>query len=390
MIKKVLYIVRKNCFDIFGGDTIQIEKTKYFLNKQYNILIDIISEDELNNIELDKYNIIHIWGIKSEKNIHELLLKAKLRNIVTITSSIYWNLEDTYFINVFYLYIINNNKFLQIIKNIFIFFISNIYYKIVPKYRIKQFVLPLSKQCKQARKKTISLSNIIIPNSTEEGQLLCKDINLDYDSVKNKFIPVPNAVDVEKINIKCEAKILPELSNFVIEAAGIEPLKNQLSVVRSLFKKPEIPIVFAGAIRDEKYFSHLKKLADKRGNVFFTGKIEENQLFDLYKRAKVHILPSFRESPGLVTIEALMNGCQIVVSEEKFCPIKYYKLDEYGFTCNPYDIKSIYNAILKAYNNPKKIELPKEYFEFYSYNNVAKMTYNIYEKALESLNGTRI
>ncbi len=383
MIKKVLYIVRKDCYKILGGDTVQIEKTKHYLNKKYKINIDIVEEDKINNLSIDDYDIIHIWGIKSEKNIHLILQEAKSKKIGTVTSTIYWNLEDTYFINTFYYYIYRDSKILQIFKNVFIYFLSYIYYKINPKYNKRQFNLPLCKTCKEARQYTIKLSNIVIPNSEEEGKLLCKDIELDYKLVENKFIPIPNAVDVEKLNSKCNNKVLTDLSDFVIEAAGIEPLKNQLAVVRSLMDKPEIPIIFAGAIRNKKYFSHLKDLANKRGNVFFTGKIEEDQLFDLYKRARVHVLPSFRESPGLVTIEALMNGIQVVVSNEKYCPIHYYKFDEYSFVCNPYDILSIKNAILSAYREPKENILSDKYFEFFSYNNVADMTYEAYKKALE-------
>ena len=126
----------------------------------------------------------------------------------------------------------------------------------------------------------------------------------------------------------------------------------------------------------------IKEIAEKRGNVFFTGKIKEEQLFDLYKRAKVHVLPSFRESPGLSTLEALICGTQIVVSNEKFCPIKYYKFDKYGFVCNPYDVNSIRNSILNAYNNPKDISLPDDYIKFFSYENAANMTYNVYERVL--------
>lgn len=386
MIKKILYIVRKDCYKIMGGDTIQIEKTKFYLNKKYHITVDIFEENKIHNLLIDDYDIIHIWGIKSEKDIHSLLQKAKSKKIGTITSTIYWNLEDTYFINTFYYFIWSDSKILQLLKNTFIYFLSHVYYKIVPKYRNRQFNLPLCKTCKKARQYTIKLSDIIIPNSDEEGKLLCQDIELDYKTVENKFISIPNAVDIEKLNVQCTNKILHNLSDFVIEAAGIEPLKNQLTIIRALINKPEIPIVFAGAIRNKKYFSCLQKLANKRGNIFFTGKIEESQLFDLYKRAKVHVLPSFRESPGLVTIESLMNGAQIVVSDKRFCPIQYYKFNKYGFICNPYDIRSIQKAILNAYNNPKDINLPEDYYKFFSYDNVADMTYKAYQKALEIIN----
>ena len=61
---------------------------------------------------------------------------------------------------------------------------------------------------------------------------------------------------------------------------------------------------------------------------------------------------------------------------------EYYQFDKYGFVCNPYDVKSIKSAILNAYNNPKNIKLSEEYIKFFSYENVANMTYNVYERVL--------
>ena len=121
MIKKILYIVRKDCYKIMGGDTIQIEKTKFYLNKKYHITVDIFEENKIHNLLIDDYDIIHIWGIKSEKDIHSLLQKAKSKKIGTITSTIYWNLEDTYFINTFYYFIWSDSKILQLLKNTFIY-----------------------------------------------------------------------------------------------------------------------------------------------------------------------------------------------------------------------------------------------------------------------------
>ena len=195
--------------------------------------------------------------------------------------------------------------------------------------------------------------------------------------VKNSF-----QFQMLQINEHIDTGYLSNIKDFVIVAAGIEPIKNQLNVLKALYNYPEIPVIFAGAIRKEHYYNKLKKIAEKRGNVYFTGKISQDDLFSLFKRSKVSILATYRESPGLSTLEALICGSQVVVSNEKFCPIRYYQFDKYGFVCNPYDIKSIKTAILNAYNNPKNIKLLEEYINFFSYENVANMTYNVYERVL--------
>ncbi len=382
---RILYVTRPNFYNIFGGDTVQVNKIKEFILKMHNICIDIITIDEFANEEKYlSYDIYHFWGIAADLNILDIVKLLKKHNKKVVVNTIYWNLTHTFFLNFFISKILNYKTNLQLEKmclffNLFI--ILPIAY-IVPKYRKKIQNVFGSKKFKSVRTKVLKLSDSIIPNSDEEMFVLCDDITMDYKLIGEKYIAIPNAVDVSKLNKECNEIILPNLTDFVIEAAGIEPLKNQLSILKALMNNKNIPIVFAGAIRDERYFKKIKEIAEKRGNVFFTGKIKEEQLFDLYKRAKVHVLPSFRESPGLSTLEALICGTQIVVSNEKFCPIKYYKFDKYGFVCNPYDINSIKNAILEAYNNPKDIKLPEEYFDFYSYENAANMTYNVYERVL--------
>lgn len=381
---KIIFFVRNDFYSQFGGDTVQVEKTRQFLLQKFNLDIKIICDNGNVNIDED-FDILHVWGINASPFLDKILENAKKNKKKIILSSIYWDVSHSLFLKYFIGPVLNNNlfPFLEKCNKLFEYLIMVPVAAIVPKYQKKTCYICGSKKFKKYRRSSISASDYIIPNSDEEGELLCKDIDLPYDKVKDKFISIPNAVDTSKLDYECNEKILPQLDNFVIQAAGIEPLKNQLSVVKALMQEKEIPIVFAGAIRNEKYYNVIKKLADKRGNVYFTGRIDEKQLFDLYKRAHVHVLASFRESPGLVTIEALMNDCQIVVSEEKYCPLKYYKFDEYGFVCNPYDIKSIKKAILNSYKQPKKINLSEKYYQFFSYNNVADMTFDVYKKVLE-------
>lgn len=380
---KILILVRENFYEIFGGDTVQLLKTKEYLENVFNVQIEIITnEDKI--FESTDFDILHVFNINTRKNLDLFIKQVKDKKKKVILSPIYWDFSHSFFVSSLssYLNIQKCSKHICYFKNIYLKFIDFITL-MNKQYRDKRYIIPETKEFKKRHKNLINLADIIIPNSDEEGRILCKNIGLNYEKVKDKFISVPNAVDISFLKKNFTSNILPEINDFVLEAARIEPLKNQINLLLALYDEKQIPIVFAGEAINKNYYSKLKKLADKRGNVYFTGKISQKEIFSLYKRAKIHVLPSFRESPGLSTIEALMNGCQVVVSEEKFCPLKYYKFDKYGFICNPYDTKSIKNAILNAYNNPKDITLPKEYYEFFSYNNVADMTYQAYKKLFE-------
>lgn len=384
---RILYITRPDFYNIFGGDTVQVTKIKEYILKKHNICIDIITINSFVNYEKYlSYDIFHFWGIAADLNVLDIVELLKKHNKKVVVNTIYWNLTHTFFLTFFISKFLNykTNLLLENLCLLFNLFILLPIAYVIPKYRKKIQNVFGSRKFKIVRKKILKLSDSIIPNSDEEMFVLCNDIALNYNLIKEKYTAIPNAADISFIKQHVDTGFMSNIKDFVLEAAGIEPLKNQLSIILALYKNSEIPIIFAGGVRDERYYSKLKEIAKKRGNVYFTDKISAENLFSLYKRAKVHALPSFRESPGLATLEALMCGSQIVVSNEKFCPIKYYQFDKYGFVCNPYDINSIKNAILEAYNNPKNIKLSEEYFDFYSYENAAEMTYKVYREVLNN------
>ena len=384
---KILYIVRDSLFSTFGGDTVQIYKTKEYLERKYSVKIDIVlnNKDLKEYLESNDYDIYHFWGIDNFLFNQDSIQYLKSKNKTVVTSTISWDMRDSLMLKYFVSPFLNYNIYPQLENfcNFYTKYIAKPCAYIIPQYRKKLHNIYTSKVYKLLRDNLVKYFDAFIPNSDEEGKLYFDFIDTDYEKVANKIFSVPNAVDIDFIKNHKDTGFMSDIKDFVIEAAGIEPLKNQLGLLKALYKSPEIPIIFAGQVRDEKYYNKLKNFADKRGNIYFTGKISPEDLFSLYKRAKVHVLASFRESPGLATLESLMCGSQIVVSNEKFCPIKYYKFDKYGFVCNPYDIKSIKNAILEAYNNPKDINLPEDYIKFFSYENVADMTYEVYEKLSE-------
>ncbi len=386
---RILCITRPDFYNIFGGDTVQVTKIIEYIKKKHNVCIDIITID--NFVYGEKYlnyDIYHFWGIAANLNVLDIVKLLKKHDKKVVVNTIYWNLTHTFFLTFFISKFLNykTNFLLEKLCLFFNLFIILPIAYVIPKYRKKIQNVFGSRKFKIVRKEILKLSDSIIPNSDEEMFVLCKDIALNYNLINEKYTAIPNAVDISFVRKHVDTGFMSDINGFVLEAAGIEPLKNQLGVILSLYKNIEIPIIFAGGVRDEHYYLKLKELAEQRGNVYFTNKIPPEDLFSLYKRARVHVLASFRESPGLATLEALMCGSQIVVSNEKFCPIKYYQFDKYGFVCNPYDINSIKNAILKAYNNPKDIKLPEEYFDFYSYENAAEMTYNVYREVLNNEN----
>ena len=351
---KVAFAIRESYLSNRGGDTYQFLKTKEYLEKYKDVEIEIVhSVSELEKLEVD---LVHVFNIQTCEFTNAIIEAAKKRNLKVVMSTIFWTREATYV-----------NVCSKITTNFKLVYKLNGLSKVVAYMRHWETYKPY--------KKSLLGCDMILPNSDTEGMLLVKE-----HKVKVEQIVVPNCIDI-KLKSDSVVENLPE--NFVLEVARIEPTKNQLGVVMALMNHKEIPLYFIGKQNDchRKYIQKVKELGEKRGNTYFIEEMPQEELVAYYKAAKVHVLPSFRESPGLVSLEALFYKTNIVVSNERFCPTKYYKFDEYAYICNPYSIDSIKDAIVQAYQN-EIIEVEDEYFSFINYKNAAKLTREAYMKVL--------
>ncbi len=95
----------------------------------------------------------------------------------------------------------------------------------------------------------------------------------------------------------------------------------------------------------QKYLEELKLLANKRGNVEFISHIPQEKVFKHMLEAKVNVLTSWIETPGLVSLEAVYARCNIVVSD-KGSVRDYFK--DFAFYCNPENIVEIKSQVIKA------------------------------------------
>ena len=378
---KVIFANRKECFEKPGGDTVQMMKTKEYLETFYPVEIKIcLNPQEI--LKNEDAKIVHIFNLETINETNDFIAAAKKTGKKVALSTINWDYSDLYFVK--YLSFIGVYDCFQILypfKNIIIklfnFFLKTIYFDKFENYISKGMYG--TKEYFQKRINAINNADLLLPNSDEEAQMLLKEYKINKDALYSKLCIVPNAIEYKKIP-ENKGKKYPDLNNFVLEVGRIEPTKNQMGVVKALYNNPEIQIVFIGKVQDKQYFENLKKLSQERGNVHILSYAPYEDILELYNTAVCHILPSFKETTGLVSLEALISGCQIVVASEKYCPVEYYEFDKYAFICDPYDVESVKMAVLQAFYHPKDIVLPKEYTKRFSYENVAKRTYEAYKR----------
>nr|WP_242531484.1 glycosyltransferase [Priestia flexa] len=202
----------------------------------------------------------------------------------------------------------------------------------------------------------------------------------ELDLIKTPpYIVVPNAIDETLIPLgNYEEK--GQERDVVLCVGRIEPRKNQLNLVKAM-QGLDINLILVGKVHSTQmnYFAKVKKIVDESPNIKIIDEIEHEQLFNLYKSAKVHVLPSWYDTPGLVSLEASVNGCNIVVTNRGTTE-EYFESDAYY--CEPDNIVSIKNAIVQAYNNPYNDNLKRKILKEYTWKNTAEKTIMAYNKLL--------
>ena len=355
---KVLTQNRPDAFDRWGGDTTQMQETANHLRK-LDVEVDISLE---NSISLDKYDLIHIFNIQTARTSINQINNAKEQNKKIVLSTIYWDAQQANY----------SDDVLRFSPSPRIRKVFTLQPKLA-KAMVKYSYQKLENQMKEM----LISADLLLPNSIAEIEALVYNFGLDI--IRQKSLVVYNAVYIDKtITIDENTSMLLETlpKEFVLECASIYPVKGQLSLIKALYDHTEIPIVFAGSSANNLYYQACRKLAQTRGNIFFIDHIKQNQLQFIQKHAKVHVLPSLRESPGLATLEAAVYGANCVVG--KYAPVEEY-FGEDAWVCDPMDISSIKDAVLNAWEAPHSDNFKNRILQDFTWEKAALATLEAYK-----------
>jgi glycosyltransferase involved in cell wall biosynthesis len=219
----------------------------------------------------------------------------------------------------------------------------------------------------------------ILPNSQLELDHLENVLGIRA-KLRPRSTIVPNGVDRELFDpLPLPNQDFPSLwgnKRFVLEVARIQSAKNQLGLIEALFDLP-IPIVFIGqpSPYETEYVNRCYERGKERGNVFFLGPLPHDKIAGIYVQADVHVLPSWRETPGLSSLEAAAAGCRIVTTELG-SPRDYF--GDLAWYCDPHHQLSVRRAVLDAFDASKSDALRNVVLSRYTWDVAARVTLNAY------------
>lgn len=369
---RVLMINRNSSYSVLGGDTIQMEKTSHELQKlgvdvKINLTSDILRNSDKSNID-----ILHIFNIQTAEESYRVYDRFRNTGIPLVVSSIYWNPYVAWFYEA-----VENKYIWRKAKSVLG---NNLTFSLYLNWqRIKS---PTRKDWNYQRELLLA-ADILLPNSRAEASMLMKDFALGK-GCKGKITVVPNAIDRHLFTItpqKNTNSYTPDyLENFILSVCRISPEKNCLGLIEALWDV-KVPIVFVGGESPlcPEYVKICNQRGAERGNVLFLGQVPHEELTGIYAKALVHVLPSWRETPGLASLEAAAAGCRVVTTS---IGSAYEYFGDAAWYCDPASKKSIKNAVLAALNHPETPNLRDRILDLYTWDVAARVTKSAYLKAL--------
>lgn len=352
-------IARSTLYSSPGGDTTQIVLTAKYLR-----LLNVDVEIHLSNEAIDytKFDIVHFFNIIRPDDILPHLFKIKLPFVVS-----------TIFVDYFEYEIRNRTALIRFVSKILgrdrIEYLKTILRLIKNGERVKSWFYLLNGH-KRSIRLIASKSSFLLPNSDSEYKRLHQSYNIEQQYKK-----VVNSIDISVYNDKVEAD--NKYKNHILCVGRIEGRKNQLNLIRALIDTDfYLTIIGKPSPNHLGYYDKCVSEASKNNRITFINHIDHENLAAIYKAAKVHVLPSWFETTGLSSLEAGVMGCNIVITkngdtEEYFGDFAHY--------CEPDDINSIKEAVIKAYEEIGNNKLKNHIFSNYTWSKTAEQTLNAYK-----------
>lgn len=350
----MLVINRANAYEDFGGDVVQMERTVHHLQ---GIGVDVeVRLGDQQAESLAGFDLVHLFNLQTPaftRSQLEIALSAGKRVAV---STIWWDFyPDEHLIGV--------PRWIEIRQRL--------------GYRAALCLFQMRHGRRIARerqdhRKILQGAHVLLPNSVSEVAELRRlgPFTTPVHVVPNGIEPDP-ALDDDGAKALLQQHGL-ESGKFILVAGRVELIKNQLEFTLAV-RDIGLPVVCAGGIR-EPYGSHCRD-----AGAILLGRLEQPVLHALCRHAALHALPSFRETPGLASLEAAALGCRIVSTSKGSARDYFGRQAHY---CDPYSKRSMRRATLSALAHPVAPSLAVRVKTDFTWRRAAEETLAGYRMAL--------
>jgi glycosyltransferase involved in cell wall biosynthesis len=358
---RVAIIARSTLYTVPGGDTVQAVQTAKRL-VDMGLTVDIkLTDDE---IDYNRYDLLHFFNIIRPADMLYHSHKAGKPYVVSTILVDYSEYDKQYRKGLGRLFSYLPGDSIEYIKSI-------------ARWLLGRDALASPSYLWRGQRRSIlhilNNAQLILPNSESEYRRVMKA----YPS-EVKYQVVPNGIDPQLFQYDAAAGWD---NNLVICVARIEGIKNQLNLIKAL-NNTRFKLLLIGnhSPNQSAYYNECRNIA--AANIEFIDHLPQRELVAYYRRAGVHVLPSWFETTGLSSLEAAAMGCNLVITD-KGDTREYFEDD--AFYCDPADVESIVKAVERASTAEHNPDLRERILQKYTWAQAAKCTLAAYQQIVQSL-----
>jgi len=201
-----------------------------------------------------------------------------------------------------------------------------------------------------------------------------------YEAEYMNFCFGVNDTNISVVPISYELEECPKAENdtredFCLHVSAIYQERKNVKRLIEASKKYRFPLILAGNPGNEEQKSELLRCIGPTPWIEVKGFVSNEELNELYRKAKVFALPSINEGVGIVALNAAVAGCKVVLTEIGG-PKEYF--GGFASLVNPYSIDSIGKAIDTALKSPNDKRLREHIINNYSEKSVGIKLHNFY------------
>lgn len=348
---RIAFITRSTLYEVPGGDTIQVLQLAEHFNRSGMEASVLLTHEK---IDYHRYDLFHVSNITRPSDILFHIHQTAKPFVLAPILIDYSEYDRRY-----------RKGLPGLILRTFPAGLTE-YIKTISRWMAGKDALRSKKYIWQGQRQSIKeiLKRVtrLLPGSEKEYQRL-----KELYAIEKSYSIVPNGID--PVLFQPDENVTKD-DTLVICAARIEGIKNQLNLIRALNDTNYTLILLGSPAPNQKeYYEACTKIAGK--NILFRDHISQELLADYYKKAKVHVLPSWFETCGLSSLEAAAMGCHVVITDKGFTR-EYFGND--AFYCDPADPVSIFTAIDTAAKSEPRKELQQKILKHYTWQHAADIT----------------
>lgn len=209
----------------------------------------------------------------------------------------------------------------------------------------------------------------------------------DAEEIEKKSCVIPNGADSFWLENSVKEKMLSDNMRLNICFAGkIDKNKNcrlTVDACKELISRGyDINYTLVGTILDKNF----ERVVAENSFITHIPFLNKEDLINVYRKNDIFVMPSLKESFGMVYVEAMCQGLPVIYTKDEGFDKQFYE-GEVGFHTSPYDstqLADVMVKVVKDYNNISKRCI--ECSQRFDWDKITQRYIEIYSEILNSRN----